>query len=62
MMAGFGFGFFSILIIIAFWVFVIYMIIHVVNLMKEHNRYLREIRDELRKDNQSQNESTGEPK
>lgn len=61
MMLG-GFGLFTpLLIVIAFWIFVIYMVITAVKLMRERNQYLKEIRDELRKSNHGNNASSGDP-
>lgn len=61
MMLG-GFGLFTpLLIVIAFWIFVIYMVITAVKLMRERNQYLKEIRDELRKNNHGNNVSSGDP-
>lgn len=45
------FGLFSVLIWLAVPVFVIYVAITIINLMKQKNEYLMEIRDELRKNN-----------
>lgn len=41
----------SILIFLAIIVFVIYIIVTILKLMKQDNEYLKEIRDELRKNN-----------
>lgn len=45
------FGVFNMLIYLGLIVFAIYVVITIINLMKQRNDYLRDIRDELSKSN-----------
>lgn len=44
-------AFIPFLIYLGFFIFVIYVLITALNLMKQRNEYLKEIRDELKKSN-----------